>query len=160
VTAAAAQPLITELLDEATVQSIADETWLALLGMEEGLVPLRAPLPDDALSAWVAVSGPWTGAVVLSCGQATAEDLCRTLLGEPQGAALDSDDVADALGELANVVGGNVKALLPGPSVLGLPEVGPRPPQGPAADTCAVEALWRGRPVRISVVGAVGADAS
>jgi chemotaxis protein CheX len=160
VTAAAAQPLITELLDEATVQGIADETWLALLGVEEGLVPLRSPLPDDALSAWVLVSGPWSGAVVLSCAPATAEELSRTLLGAPQTETVDSDDVADALGELANVVGGNVKALLPGPSTLGLPEVGPRPPQGPAAVTCAVEALWRGQPVRISVVGAVGANAS
>ena len=40
---------------------------------------------------------------------------------------LDEEDVADALGELANVVGGNVKAVLPGPSVLGLPEVGTAP---------------------------------
>jgi chemotaxis protein CheX len=31
--------------------------------------------------------------------------------------------VADAIGEVANMAGGNVKALLPGPSVLSLPEV-------------------------------------
>jgi chemotaxis protein CheX len=153
VTAPVAQPLITELIDEAAVQGIADETWLALLGVTDGLVPLSAPLPDDALSAWVVVSGPWTGAVVLSCARATAEELSRTLLGEPETQPVASEDVADALGELANVVGGNVKALLPAPSVLGLPEVGPRPPQGSDADTCIVEALWRGQPVRISIQG-------
>ena len=40
---------------------------------------------------------------------------------------IDDEDIEDALGELANVVGGNVKAVLPGPSALGLPEVGVRP---------------------------------
>ena len=44
---------------------------------------------------------------------------------------LDDEDVEDGLGELANVVGGNVKAVLPGPSVLGLPEVGSAPAAGP-----------------------------
>ena len=51
---------------------------------------------------------------------------------------LDDEDIDDALGELANVVGGNVKAVLPGPSALGLPEVGVRPrrrPRRPAAST-------------------------
>ena len=53
---------------------------------------------------------------------------------------LDDEDVDDALGELANVVGGNVKAVLPGPSVLGLPEVGTapagRPPTSAASTSC------------------------
>jgi chemotaxis protein CheX len=38
---------------------------------------------------------------------------------EPQGEA----ELVDAIGEIANMTGGNVKALLPGPSVLSLPEV-------------------------------------
>ena len=68
---------------------------------------------------------------------------------------LEDEDVADALGELANVVGGNVKAVLPGPSVLGLPEVGSAPAAGP--DTCRVELLWRDQSLTISVQGSAGA---
>ena len=66
---------------------------------------------------------------------------------------LDDEDVEDALGELANVVGGNVKAVLPGPSVLGLPEVGTAPEPGLPADICRVDVLWRGQSLTITVQG-------
>jgi CheY-like chemotaxis protein len=44
----------------------------------------------------------------------TAEALTRALLGEHAPAELEDEDIADAFGEIANVVGGNVKAVLPG----------------------------------------------
>ncbi|HVD28484.1 MAG TPA: chemotaxis protein CheX [Mycobacteriales bacterium] len=37
--------------------------------------------------------------------------------------ALTDDEVADALGELTNMIGGNLKSLLPGPSRLSMPAV-------------------------------------
>jgi chemotaxis protein CheX len=153
---AADAPLsITDLIDEETVQSIAQEAWSALIGDDEYLVPLPGGHPADPISSWVEVVGPWTGAVVLTCGRSTAEDLARCLLAEHAPPVLDEEDVADGLGELANVVGGNVKAVLPGPSVLGLPEVGSAPAAGP--DTCRVELLWRGQSLTISVQGSAGA---
>jgi chemotaxis protein CheX len=148
---------IQDLLDAATVESIAQEAWSALVGDDEFLVPLPGGLPDDALSSWVEIVGPWTGTVVLTCGRSTAEELSRSLLKEHAPPVLDQDDIEDALGELANVVGGNVKAVLPGPSVLGLPEVGNAPAAGSPADTCRVDLLWRGQSLTISVQGAAGA---
>ncbi|MGY1803306.1 chemotaxis protein CheX [Blastococcus sp. SYSU D00922] len=147
--------LITDLVDEETVQSIAQEAWSALIGDDEFLVPLPGGLPDDAVSSWVEVVGPWTGSVVLTCGRATAEELSRCLLAEHAPPILDDEDIADGLGELANVVGGNVKAVLPGPSVLGLPEVGSAPEAG--ADVLRVDLLWRAQALTITVQGAAGA---
>jgi hypothetical protein len=155
-----AAPMITELIDEATVQSIAEEAWSALVGDEEFLVPMPGGAPDDAVSSWVEVVGPWTGTVVLTCARPTAEELARCLLKEHAPPVLDPEDVEDALGELANVVGGNVKAVLPGPSVLGLPEVGSVPAAGSPADTCRVDLLWRGQSLSISVQGPAGAPQS
>jgi chemotaxis protein CheX len=149
--------LITQLIDEETVQAIAQEAWSALIGDDEFLVPLPGGLPDDAISSWVEVVGPWTGAVVLTCGRATAEELSRCLLAEHAPPVLDEEDVVDGMGELANVVGGNIKALLPGPSVLGLPEVGSAPVADSPADTCRTDLLWRGRALTISVQGSAGA---
>ncbi|RBY80951.1 chemotaxis protein CheX [Geodermatophilus sp. TF02-6] len=146
-------PVVTELLDEGTVAEIAEQAWAALVGEEEVLVPLPGEPPTDPVSSWVEVVGPWTGAVVLTCGRDTAEQLARALLGEHAPEVVDGEDVVDALGELANVVGGNVKALLPAPSVLGLPEVGAAPSPGSPADTCRVDLLWRGQPLTISVQG-------
>jgi chemotaxis protein CheX len=147
--------LITDLLDQETVQSIAQEAWSALVGDDEFLVPLPGGPPDDAVSSWVEIVGPWTGAVVLTCSRATAEELSRCLLKEHAPPVIDDEDVEDALGELANVVGGNVKAVLPGPSALGLPEVGSAPAAG--SDTCRVDLLWRGQSLTISVQGSAGA---
>ncbi|SNR71209.1 chemotaxis protein CheX [Blastococcus mobilis] len=149
--------LITDLIDEETVRSIAQEAWSALIGDDEFLVPLPGGPPDDAVSSWVDVVGPWTGTVVLTCSRATAEELARCLLAEHAPPVLDAEDVHDALGELANVVGGNVKAVLPGPSALGLPELGSIPAAGPPADTCRVDLLWRGRSLTITVQGSAGA---
>jgi chemotaxis protein CheX len=101
------------------------------------------------------VLGPWNGAVVLTCGRTTAEELSRCLLAEHAPPVLDAEDVVDGLGELANVVGGNVKAVLPGPSVLGLPEVGSAPE--PGSDTLRVDLLWRGRSLTITLQGSAGA---
>jgi chemotaxis protein CheX len=148
---------ITQLIDEETVRSIAQEAWSALSGDDEFLVPMPGGAPDDALSSWVDVDGPWRGSVVLTCGRSTAEQLARCLLAEHAPPVLDEEDIRDGLGELANVVGGNVKGILPGPSVLGLPEVGSAPEAGSPADTCRVDLLWRGQALTISVQGAAGA---
>jgi chemotaxis protein CheX len=149
--------LITDLLDAETVQSIVQEAWSALVGEDEYLVPVPGELPDEPLSSRVEIVGPWNGSVALTCGRSTAEELSRCLLAEHAPPVLDAEDVEDALGELANVVGGNVKAVLPGPSVLGLPEVGPASRAGSPADTCRVDLMWRGQSLTITVQGAAGA---
>ena len=150
-------PAIAELIDEATVQEITEQAWLALVGEDEVLVPLPAPLPADTRSSWVEIVGPWTGSVVLTCGRETALALTRALLREHAPEVLEEEDVDDALGELANVVGGNVKAVLPGPSVLGLPEVGDAPEVTDPTDVCRIDVLWRGQTLTISVQGSAGA---
>ncbi|WP_051515861.1 chemotaxis protein CheX [Candidatus Blastococcus massiliensis] len=151
------RPVITELIDELTVESIAGEAWISLVGEDEVLVPLPGELPADALSSWVDVVGPWTGSVVLTTGRDTAAELTRALLRESAPAELEDEDVTDAFGEIANVVGGNVKAALPGPSALSLPDVGPAPDVRNPADVCRIDVLWRGQPVSISVQGALPA---
>ena len=51
------RPVITELMDEATIQSIAEDTWIALVGEDEVLVPRPGELPGDVVSSWVDVVG-------------------------------------------------------------------------------------------------------
>jgi hypothetical protein len=149
------RPVIAELIDAATVEAIAAEAWLALVGEDEVLVPLPGELPDDVLSSWVDVVGPWTGSVVLTAGRDTAGELTRALLGEAAPAELEEEDVTDAFGEIANVVGGNIKASLPGSSAMSLPEVGAPPAVRNPDDLCRIDVLWRGQPVAISVQGAL-----
>ncbi|WP_240619413.1 chemotaxis protein CheX [Blastococcus sp. TF02-8] len=150
-----ARPVITDLMDEGTILAVAEEAWVSLVGEEEVLVPLAGELPADVVSSWVDVVGPWTGSVVLTTGQATAEALSRALLREAAPEVLEPEDVEDAFGEIANVVGGSVKAALPGPSGLSLPQVGHAPLVRNPVDVCRVDVLWRGEPLTISVQGAL-----
>ncbi len=149
------RPVIGELIDEATVEAIAQEAWISLVGEEEILIPVPTDLPAAVVSSWVDIVGPWTGSVVLTTGRDTAEELCRALLGPATPPVVEDEDVADAFGEIANVVGGNVKAALPGPSGLSLPQVGDAPDVRNPGDQVRVDVLWRGEPVSISVQGAL-----
>jgi chemotaxis protein CheX len=148
---------ITELLDVGTVLSIADEVWPSLVGDGEAFLPVPVAPPADVVSAWVTISGPWTGAVVLTCAPATAEALAENVLMTRPPTVVDDEDVADALGELANVLGGNIKSVLPGPSALGLPQIGSAPAAGRPDDVCRVTGQWRGQSLTITVQGAIGA---
>jgi chemotaxis protein CheX len=149
------RPVITELIDEGTVQSIAEDAWTALVGEDEILLPVAGELTGEVLSSWVDVVGPWTGSVVLTTGRDTAADLTRALLGPAAPEVLEHEDVVDAFGEIANVVGGNVKAALPGPSGLSLPDVGEAPAVRNPEDVCRIDVLWRGQPLSVSVQGAL-----
>jgi chemotaxis protein CheX len=145
---------ITALLDAETVQSIADEVWPSLVGDGEAFVPVPVPPPAEVVSAWVDIIGPWTGSVVVTCAPTTAEALTESVLMTRPPTLVDAEDVADALGELANVLGGNVKSVLPGESRLGLPQVGSAPARGPLDDVCSLVGQWRGNFLTITVQGA------
>jgi chemotaxis protein CheX len=153
VTLSHSQP-ITELLDVETVQNITDEVWPSLVGDGEAFVPVPVAPPAEVVSAWVTISGPWNGAVVLTCAPATAEALAESVLMTRPPTVVDDEDVADALGELANILGGNIKSVLPGPSALGLPQIGTAPETGRLDDVRRINGQWRGQSLTITVQGA------
>ena len=94
--------------------------------LDPGITHLpEVPDPDAAgptLTSWVQISGGWTGAVVLSLGVDVARIAAGLMLDAEPGDVAE-DDLIDVVGELANMIGGNVKALVPEPSQLGLPNV-------------------------------------
>jgi chemotaxis protein CheX len=71
-------------------------------------------------AASVCFVGEWTGALVVRCGIVTAENLTRQLL---KRLTISPEDVPDAMGELANMIGGNLKSVLPSGVLLSVPSV-------------------------------------
>lgn len=142
-------------VDELTVQTVLEQVWESLLG--EPLLPWADDLVvPGAVRAEVTLSGDWSGRVRLSCDAATAASLARTMLDVRDGAPVPDADVRDAVGELANVVGGNVKGTLPGTTALGLPRVedvsAATDPVDPAvASTVRQVVRWHGAPVVVDV---------
>jgi chemotaxis protein CheX len=83
----------------------------------------RGPPGASELCSSVALTGQWRGRVLLDCNREMASAIAAAMF-EVQAAAVSDEDRSDALGELANIVGGNFKALLaPLESEIALPRV-------------------------------------
>ena len=140
------------------VHAIVDQVWSSFLGEAEPLLPapvvLGQPFPADrAWSAAVSVSGGWDATVTVELSATVALSLTATMLGLSGPEETEDGDVADAVGELVNMVGGNVKSLMPGPSVLSLPAVAAGRAAHPtgATEVARFDGTWAGEPVRVSV---------
>lgn len=109
----------------------------------------------DPVCAWVdmtvAVLGLGARAVVRT-ETAAAHELTRALLMMDSGEAVGLEDLTDAFGELANVVGGNVKSLLAAPAVLSMPTVAPHAPElDPGQFLQDLTLDWRGHTLVVSL---------
>jgi len=132
------------------VMSIADEVWTSFIGTDEPLVPAGDEAFPVAWSGAVSVTGDWSGMVVVEMPEecAVAATARMLMIDEPS-----QSDVADAVGELVNMVGGNVKCLLLGENRLSLPvvAVGRVTPPGGAVEVCRADLQWSAGPLRITV---------
>lgn len=146
--------LATDWLTDVDLLGIAERTWSSYLDLD-GSTPLQ-PADHDIrpeLTASVSVTGAWDGHVVVTCSVLAARLVAAAMLGLDHG-DVTPDDVMDATGELANVLGGNVKTLLPQPSVLSLPQVvlGDRLYFPGTRTVRRLTGTWCGEPIAISVL--------
>jgi len=139
------------------VHAIVEQVWTSFLGDEEPLLPTydaNGPFPaDDAWSSAVSIHGGWTGTVTIELSKALAFSLTRLMMAMDESEPLDDAEVADAVGELVNMVGGNIKSLMPGPSALTLPVVaaGRAAHASDLREVSRFDARWSGESVRVSV---------
>jgi chemotaxis protein CheX len=132
--------------------AIGEDVWTAFL-LEDPAIPGAAgTAPSGVVHASVGVHGGWTGQVALELSATAAAELARRMLGLDEVSAAD---VTDAVGELVNVVGGNVKSIVPVESSLGLPMVVEgtvaRATAHDAVEVCSTSLDWAGHEVRVSV---------
>lgn len=101
---------------DATVTSI----WATMLDLPLEQADSLVQPPTETVTAVVVLDGVFEGAVKISCGGALARRIAEVMfaVGSPS-----PEDIRDALGEMANMVAGNLKTALPGPSRMGLPIV-------------------------------------
>ncbi len=97
-----------------------------VMGSIAGVVlePTDGEIPRDraALTGCVHIDGAWNGAALVECELPLARRMTAVLFGRPED-EVSVDDVRDALGEITNMIGKNIKTLLPAPSRLSLPTV-------------------------------------
>jgi chemotaxis protein CheX len=103
---------------------VVDEIFSSMAGMQ--LDPSPTPVQFDRQKGYVVsvvqIVGEWQGAVRLDTDLDLCRLVCSRFLGvEPSD--LSPDDIRDAAGELANITGGSVKALIAPTCSLSLPSV-------------------------------------
>lgn len=99
--------------------------WESVLGM--GALPIdpaaaAARLEGHTITSCVHITGEWEGSLAMTFGPS----LCRRLASGMfalDDADLDDELVRDAVGELANIAGGNVKGMVAAETELSLPQV-------------------------------------
>ncbi|MDX1805156.1 MAG: chemotaxis protein CheX [Alcanivorax sp.] len=86
-------------------------------------IPLRpGSTANPALDhrSQITITGAWQGRIDVGASHNLGERIAATMFRKEQD-QLAEDDINDALAEVTNIIAGNIKAILPGPSQLSLP---------------------------------------
>lgn len=142
------------------ILQIVQEVFSAMLDQGQVLVQEhvgRAPQFHSPVVAYVDMSadtdlGTLNARALLRAESGTAHEIARDLLMLDLGEAVTTDDLVDAFGEIANVVGGNVKALLDAPASLSLPHVSTHDVDMSGAQFVQdLDFVWRGQALSVSL---------
>jgi len=144
------------------LEMLVGEVWSSHVDDRDGLEP-AAPHPWSAeagaattpcWSGAVSVTGLWQALIAVDLAEPSAHALARGMLGLDEGEEPNRTDLGDAVGELANIVGGNVKSLMPGHHDLSLPVVANTLLEGATEllPQIVLDLAWRGEPVRVRVL--------
>jgi chemotaxis protein CheX len=134
------------------IDDVTRQVWTNILDLPVEAV--RAESSPVMTSSSVQILGGWTGALVLSMTEELATTIASTMFSL-DSSELSEVDVIDAVGEMANMIGGNVKSLLPGPSQLSMPTVtaGEQEPAFPATEVVErLEFTACGQPFNVTLV--------
>ena len=153
------------VVTEGDLAEMVEQVWVSYLD-PEGVSPLVVHGDNKQSSevhSTVSITGSWHGHLVYASSQYAAKKAAAAFLAmEPD--EVSQEDISDVLGELANIVGGNVKAMLPTGCFLSLPTVVLAPDTAsyyPAAERISgLYGSWEGEQVSISVWQSVKQEAS
>ena len=143
-------------VNENDLAEMVEQVWMSYLD-PEGISPLIPTYDENQPSevhSSVSITGSWTGHVVYASSTAAARRAAAAFLAMEVD-EVSQEDLSDVLGELANIIGGNVKAMLPPGALLSLPQVMLAPENTtvyPNAERISgVYGLWEGEPVSVSM---------
>jgi chemotaxis protein CheX len=143
-------------VNENDLAEMVEQVWESYLD-PEGISPLIPTYDENQPSevhSSVSITGSWTGHIVYASSTQAARRAAAAFLAMEVD-EISEEDLSDVLGELANIVGGNVKAMLPPGAFLSLPQVALAPESTarfPNTERISgVYGIWDGEPVSISM---------
>ena len=106
----------------AEITRIVEDVFGTMLNLEDVYSAGAGSPAPGSLTVAIHFVGQWNGAVLLQCSIAQALEFTTRLMPGVRPSRMD-EDVRDAIGELANMVAGNLKSVLPGGVCLSMPSV-------------------------------------
>jgi chemotaxis protein CheX len=107
---------------EAETQQIVVDVFSSMLHMYVQHVDGAERTQPPVITSAVHFVGSWKGALRIECTAEQTFEYTKRLLGVERPTEVN-EDVCDAFGELANMIGGNLKAVLPPVVQLSMPSV-------------------------------------
>jgi len=104
------------------VTQIVDMVFTTMMGIQVEPREMAWVRPPELVTAVVYFAGAWHGAVLLECTRPQARRFAQLLMSIDLPETID-EDVRDALGEIANMLAGNLKSLLPRGVALSMPSL-------------------------------------
>jgi chemotaxis protein CheX len=113
-----------QLLTDIDLGEVTESVWTSMLGFEVIATDEDYDYTTDSrhLVGCVQITGSVDAAVLVDVPEALGRQLAMTMFGMDD-AEISDDEVWDALGEMANMIGGNVKGMVAGDTALSLPTV-------------------------------------
>lgn len=112
---------MTDHYDE-PIEQIVQSVFATMLEVDVARTDSSCMPEHESTVASIHISGAWTGTVLLALppelGRAAAAAMLQVSHDD-----LSDVDVGDTAAELVNMIGGNLKSLLPAPSFLSLPTI-------------------------------------
>jgi chemotaxis protein CheX len=107
---------------QAEIARIVEDVFRTMLNLDDFHSGSTGSPAPGSLTVAVQFVGEWNGAVLLRCTEEQAFAFTTRLMPGVQPGRID-EDVRDSLGELANMVAGNLKSVLPHGVALSMPSV-------------------------------------
>lgn len=104
------------------IEEVTSIVWGSVLDLPVELAIGQLLPTNPTVTCFVQIEGAWEGAVVFRCPERLGILLADSMFGD-SSANRDTSDIRDALGEITNILTGNIKALLPQPSRITLPVI-------------------------------------
>lgn len=93
------------------ITELSEAVWEQTLGLPLEPLPVVPDRRGPSLSGQVEISGDWDGRVLVQCSREAARQAAHVMFETVEGTET-TQDMRDALGELVNMIGGNVKSLM------------------------------------------------
>ena len=107
---------------EEEIRQFVTDIWSTFLNMR--VSPTETPFKPkgngNTLAGCVQITGEWQGSVTLYAPKEIGKKVAATMYGLDES-EVDNKQIQDVIGEITNVLAGNIKSILPAPCSISLP---------------------------------------